>query len=78
MDADGTRMVRRWYADGTRMVRGWYADGTRWYADGTRMDADGTRMVRGWYAGDFGQFSCPTLEALEARGGSVEASGPQN
>ena len=32
MDADGTRMVRGWYADGrgwTRMARGWYADGTR-------------------------------------------------
>ena len=28
--------------------------------------------------GDFGQCSCPTLAALEARGDSVEASGPQN
>ena len=27
---------------------------------------------------DFGQFSCATLVALEARGGSVEASRPPN
>ena len=67
-------MLPRTTTDG----RGWHPDGTQMDADGTRMDADGMQMVRGWYEDDFVQFSPPTLEALEARGSSVEASGPQN